>query len=69
MARPLRIEYPEAWYHVTCRGNEKRNIFRDEAEREKFLKILSDNLKCPLFAHTRPASDRPIAGYLKSTVY
>ena len=45
MARSLRIEYPEAWYHVTCRGNEKRNIFRDEADRKKFLKILSDNLK------------------------
>jgi REP element-mobilizing transposase RayT len=45
MARPLRIEYLEACYHVTCRGNERRNIFRDEADRNKFLRILSDNLK------------------------
>jgi REP element-mobilizing transposase RayT len=45
MARPLRIEYPGAWYHVTCRGNEKRNIFRDDADREKLLEILSANLK------------------------
>jgi len=45
MARPLRIEYPEAWYHVTCRGNEKRNIFRDDGDREKLLEILSANLK------------------------
>jgi putative transposase len=45
MARPLRVEYPGAWYHVTCRGNEKRSIFRDGADREKFLEILSVNLK------------------------
>jgi putative transposase len=45
MARPLRIEYPGAWYHVTCRGNEKRNIFRDDADRGKMLEILSVTLK------------------------
>jgi len=45
MARPLRIEYPGAWYHVTCRGNEKRNIFRDDADRAKWLETLSGNLK------------------------
>ena len=26
MARPLRIEYPSAFYHVTARGNERRQI-------------------------------------------
>jgi putative transposase len=45
MARPLRIEYPGAWYHVSCRGNEKRDIFRDDAGRDQFLGILSANLK------------------------
>ena len=40
MARPLRIEYPKAWYHVTCRANEKRNIFRKEADRDKLLEML-----------------------------
>jgi len=30
MARPLRIQYPGAVYHVTCRGNERRDIFRDD---------------------------------------
>ena len=45
MARPLRIEYSGAWYHVTCRGNEKRNIFRDDADRDKLIEILSANLK------------------------
>jgi len=42
MARPLRIEYPGAWYHVTCRGNERRAIFRDERDRERFLEVLDE---------------------------
>ena len=41
MARPLRIEYPGAWYHVTCRGNERRDIFRDDNDRIKFIEVLS----------------------------
>lgn len=32
MARPLRISYPNAFYHVTCRGNDRRAIFRDDHE-------------------------------------
>lgn len=43
MARPLRIEYPGAWYHVTCRGNERKKIFSDDRDRLTFLKILSAN--------------------------
>ncbi len=35
MARPLRIEYPGAAYHVTSRGNERREIFRDDADLRK----------------------------------
>ena len=41
MARPLRIEYDGALYHVTSRGNERKPIFRDDADRKLFLKILS----------------------------
>jgi REP element-mobilizing transposase RayT len=41
MARPLRINYPGAIYHVTCRGNEQRAIFRDDADRLEFLDRLS----------------------------
>ena len=40
MARPLRVEYPGAVYHVTSRGNEKKSIFRDSFDREAFLEIL-----------------------------
>ncbi len=41
MARPLRIQYPGAVYHVTCRGNERKEIYRDNRDRKKFLEILS----------------------------
>lgn len=44
MVRPLRIQYPGAVYHVTCRGNERRNIFQDDDDRKKFLRILSQSL-------------------------
>ncbi len=42
MARPLRLEFPGALYHVTVRGNEKRNIFRDDFDRHHFLELLGD---------------------------
>lgn len=41
MARPLRIEYPGAVYHITSRGNEKKAVFKDESDREAFLKVLA----------------------------
>lgn len=40
MARPLRIEYPGAFYHVTSRGNEQKKIFKSIRDREKFLSFL-----------------------------
>ena len=40
MARPLRIQYPGAWYHVTSRGNERKAIFRSKKDRERFLSYL-----------------------------
>ncbi|HQR44882.1 MAG TPA: transposase [Thermoanaerobaculia bacterium] len=40
MSRPLRLEHPGALWHVTSRGNERREIFRDDADRELFLGIL-----------------------------
>ena len=41
MSRPLRIEYPGAFYHVTSRGNEQKDIFKSDADREQFLFYLS----------------------------
>jgi putative transposase len=42
MARPLRIAYPGAFYHVTARGNERRKIFLSQADYMKFLSYLAD---------------------------
>jgi putative transposase len=42
MARPLRIEAAGCWYHVTTRGNERRAIFRQDADRRKFLELLAE---------------------------
>lgn len=44
MARPLRIQYEGAVYHVTCRGNERREIFKDNNDRKRFLQILLQSL-------------------------
>lgn len=45
MARPLRIEFPGAVYHVTSRGNARSAVFEDDADRELFLKILGQVVK------------------------
>ncbi|MEE9611810.1 MAG: transposase [Desulfatiglandales bacterium] len=45
MARQLRIEFPGAWYHVTSRGYERKKIFVDNKDRQKFLAILAANVE------------------------
>ena len=42
MARALRIQYPGAVYHVMSRGNQGREIFRDDEDRQLFLKRLDE---------------------------
>ncbi|MDT8376083.1 MAG: transposase, partial [Mariprofundaceae bacterium] len=42
MARPLRVEYPGAIYHVTSRGNAQSDIYLDDSDRESFLLTLSE---------------------------
>jgi len=37
MARPLRIEYEGAFYHVTARGNERKEIYSSDKDRKQFL--------------------------------
>ncbi len=41
MARPLRIEYDGALYHVTSRGNERKAIFKHDSDRKLFLDMLA----------------------------
>ena len=42
MARPLRIEYEGAFYHVTSRGNERKKIYYAKSDYEKFKSYLKD---------------------------
>ena len=44
MARPLRIEFPGALYHVTARGDRREAIFADDEDRAAFLTILGQGL-------------------------
>ena len=40
MARPLRIEYCGAFYHITSRGNERKAVYKSHRDREEFLSYL-----------------------------
>ncbi len=42
MARPLRIEYPGATYHVMARGNQGRAIFKDDQDRRRWVETLAE---------------------------
>ncbi len=42
MARPLRIEFPGAVYHVTSRGDGGETVFRGDADRRLFLEVLGE---------------------------
>ncbi|HEX7126750.1 MAG TPA: transposase [Thermodesulfobacteriota bacterium] len=41
MARPLRVSFPGAVYHVTARGNERRPIVADDEDRQRFVRTLA----------------------------
>jgi REP element-mobilizing transposase RayT len=42
MSRPLRVEFEGAVYHVTARGNERKEIFRDDHDRLRFLETTGE---------------------------
>ena len=43
MARPLRIQYPGAYYHVMNRGNHREDIFVTDTDRRRFVDALVDS--------------------------
>ncbi len=54
MTRPLRIEFEGAFYHVLSRGNERKEIFRDDKDRILFTEILGEmsaRLSVDIFAY------------------
>jgi len=55
MARPLRLEFEGASYHITSRGNLRDRIFSDDNDRKRFLEIF------------RRTKERP--GYLLHAIY
>jgi putative transposase len=44
MSRPLRIEYPGAWYHVMNRGRRREDVFHSKADYDAFLKIVRETV-------------------------
>lgn len=42
MPRGPRVQFPGGVYHVICRGNNRERIFRDDFDRERYLKLLRD---------------------------
>ncbi len=45
MPRPLREQYPGAWYHVMNRGASRRNIFIDHRDRRRFLSLVAESVE------------------------
>ncbi len=45
MARPLRVEFSDALYHVTSRGNGRQKIFLSEQDNREFLELFGKTLK------------------------
>ena len=41
MACPLGIQYENAYYHLTCRGNARQEIFEKDEEYSVFLDLLN----------------------------
>jgi putative transposase len=42
MTRPLRIQYPDAWYHVMNRGRHGESIYNDEQDYQAFIDLLKE---------------------------
>ena len=54
MPRKPRIEYTGAFYHVITRGNQKQKIFKDTADFQKYLLLLTaykNRRGCRIYAY------------------
>ena len=43
MARPLRVEFKDAIYHLCTRGNARQRVFWDDRDRARFLELLQES--------------------------
>ena len=41
MARPPRLDVPDAFYHVIARGNQRRSVFRDDTDFRRYIELLT----------------------------
>ena len=52
MSRPIRIEFPDALYHVTARGDRREAIYEDDVDRQTFLSIFGQVIvQCNWICH------------------
>ena len=42
MSRPLRIQYPDAWYHVMNRGRRGESVFLEKQDYSMFVELLKE---------------------------
>ncbi len=42
MARPVRVEFPGALYHITSRGDRREDIYDNDEDRRNFLALLTE---------------------------
>ena len=42
MARQVRLDYPNTFYHVLSRGNERRDIFWEQGDYERFTETIGN---------------------------
>ncbi len=45
MSRPLRLEFPDALYHLTARGDRREDIYEDDTDRRAFLEVFTTVLE------------------------
>jgi len=45
MARPLRLSFENAVYHITVRGNRRENIFYSDRDRNVFLDKINETFE------------------------
>jgi len=60
MARPLRIEYEDAYYHVMNRGKNRQIIYPDKEYYEKFHGVSFVDMRCPISKNNNISETDPM---------
>jgi len=65
MSRPLRVQRPDAWYHITGRATERRVIFRTDRDYFHWLELileLTERFRLQVLAYAMMAQALPSGG-------